>query len=77
MDIFQAEATLDVFVPGPPVFQVHVDVSAQLRAAAAENPVDFVLIKSRFLEGEKHLRPRPLLTPAISQSLFTEECFNY
>lgn len=47
-----ANATLDVFVPGLPVGQVHVDVGAQLRPAAAEGAVNFVLIKSRFLETE-------------------------
>lgn len=46
---FYANVTLNIFIPRFPIGQVHVDVGAQLRAAAAENSVNFVLIKSSFL----------------------------
>lgn len=59
---FCANVTLNVFIPRFPIGQVHVDVGTQLRAAAAENSVDFVLIKSSFLSTEPAVRPRPLLT---------------
>lgn len=51
---FCASVTLNVFIPGLPVGQVHVDVGTQLRAAAAEEAEDFVLVKSRFLPRDKH-----------------------
>lgn len=46
---FCANDTLNVFIPGLPVGQVHVDVGTQRRGVAAENTVNFVLVKSSFL----------------------------